>query len=160
MNATCPVCHTGSVKKIKKPYLPNPDLTLPALPNVEMSRCSECQEEFLSPEQARDAAIPVKNAVRQMSGLLAPDRIAMIREKLRLTQVQLARLLNQGPKVVGRWESGHVIQNKSADTLLRMLERHPELFDMLQTIEQEREEEQHVYSRALQRSKRQRLSGK
>ncbi|MDZ4168886.1 MAG: type II toxin-antitoxin system MqsA family antitoxin, partial [Coriobacteriia bacterium] len=46
---------------------------------------------------------------------------------LALTQSDLARLLGVTTKAVGRWESGLVRQNRTADTLLRLLAAHPEL---------------------------------
>jgi putative zinc finger/helix-turn-helix YgiT family protein len=144
---TCPVCDTGKAKKIKTAYRTKYDGQVVSLPSVEMFRCSDCQEEFFSPEQARAVSVEVKNAVRQMYGLLSPERIVAIREKLRLTQVELENLFDQGPKVVTRWENGRVIQNKNADTMLRVLERDPRFLLHLKEVEKARHREQRKYAK-------------
>lgn len=138
MKMTCPVCGASTAKKVKAPYQTKYDGEVVSLPSVEMFRCSDCHEDFFSSEQARTVSIEVKNAVRQMYGLLPPERIVAIREKLGLTQTQLEHLFDQGPKVVTRWETGRVIQNKNADTILRMLDRDPELLSLVKEIEKAR----------------------
>jgi putative zinc finger/helix-turn-helix YgiT family protein len=112
------------------------------VPSVEAFHCDDCGEEFLTPEQTRAMSVAVKNEVRKKLGLLSPERIAAIREKAGLTQAQLEELLGQGPKVVVRWESGKVIQGKAADTVLRLLEREPEIVKDLQVIEKQRSRQQ------------------
>jgi HTH-type transcriptional regulator/antitoxin MqsA len=136
---TCFVCGAGTAKKIRRVYSAKYDGQLVTLPSVEIFHCSDCGEEFFMPEQARAVSIAVKNAVRELSGLLAPDKIVAIRQKLNLTQIELEQLLNQGPKVVTRWESGRVIQNQNADTLLRMLDRDPNTLVTLRKIARDRE---------------------
>jgi putative zinc finger/helix-turn-helix YgiT family protein len=144
---SCPVCEGGTAKKIKRAYRTKYNGQIVSLPSVEMFRCSNCQEEFFSPEQARSLSVEVKNAVRQSSGLLAPEKILAIREKLGLTQTQLEHLFDQGPKVVTRWESGRVIQNKNADTILRMLDRDPKLLLLVKQIEKARDEAQRKHAK-------------
>lgn len=117
-----------------------------------MFRCSGCHEEFFSSEQARAASIGVRNAVRESSGLLAPERIVAIRKRLGLTQKQLEQLFDQGPKVVTRWESRRVLQNKNADTILRMLDRNPKLLLLVKEIETARERSQRKHARSEQDS--------
>jgi len=143
----CPICGTGKAKKVRTEYRTKYDGQAVSVPDVEMFRCSNCHEDFLAPDQAESISIAVKNAVRRASGLLAPEKIVAIRVKLHLTQVELEQLLDQGPKVVTRWESGRVIQNKNADTILRMLDRHPELVDLVREIDAQRERAQRRHSR-------------
>jgi putative zinc finger/helix-turn-helix YgiT family protein len=147
-SVTCPVCAAGTAKKVNRPYRTKYDGRVVSLPSVEMFRCPGCHEEFFSPEQARAASIGVKNAVRESSGLLAPDRIVAIRKKLGLTQRQLEQLFDQGPKVVTRWESGRVLQNKNADTILRMLDRNPKLLLLVREIEMARGRWQRKHARS------------
>lgn len=144
----CPICGTGKARKVRTAYRTNYAGQPVSLTDVEMFRCSECQEEFFSPEQARSVSVEVKNAVRQQFGLLSPERIVAIREKLRLTQAELEYLFDQGPKVVTRWESGRVIQNQNADMLLRLLDRKPELLDVIRAIAESRAKAQRKYSRS------------
>jgi putative zinc finger/helix-turn-helix YgiT family protein len=140
MSSNCPVCGTSTIKKVKRPYETKYDGQVVSLPNAEMFKCSNCNEEFFLPDQARAISIAVKNEVRRLSGLLAPEQILAIREKLSLTQTQLEHLFDQGPKVVTRWESGRVIQNKNADTILRMLDRNPKLLSLVKEIEKARDQ--------------------
>jgi putative transcriptional regulator len=142
----CPVCGTGTARKVERKNYPgryNGEAV--EVPSVEAFRCADCGEDFLTPEQARAMSIAVKNEVRKKLGLLSPERIAAIREKAGLTQAQLEQRLGLGPKVVVRWESGKVIQGKAADTVLRLLEREPELVKDLQEIERQRCKQQERY---------------
>lgn len=148
MKMTCPVCGTGTAKTIKKTYETKYDGQSVSLPSVEMFRCSDCHEEFFSPEQSRIVSVDVKNAVRQKCGLLSPEKITAIREKLRLTQTELEYLFNQGPKVVTRWESGRVIQNQNADMILRLLDRKPDLLIAVRAIAASRAKAQRQHSRS------------
>jgi len=108
-------------------------------------RCDECGEEFVTPAQMSLNVRAVKNEIRKKYGLLPPERIAAIREKLQLTQSGLEELLGTGPKVVVRWESGKVIQGSGQDNLLRLLERDPSIFKELELIQKIRAEEHKKY---------------
>jgi HTH-type transcriptional regulator/antitoxin MqsA len=66
------------------------------------------------------------DAIRAEEGLLSAREIREIREELGLTQQGLERLLGVGPKTVVRWERGTVFQNRSTDSLLRVLRAFPE----------------------------------
>ncbi len=144
---SCPICGTGKARKIKIPYRTNYAGQSVLLPIVEMFRCLDRHEEFFSPEQARSVSVEVKNAVREQSGLLSPEKIVAIREKLHLTQVELEHLFDQGQKVVTRWENGRVIQNKTADTMLRLLDDKPDLLIALRAIAERRTKAQRKHSR-------------
>ena len=87
----------------------------------------------------------VKNEIRKKYGLLSPERIVEIRNKLGLTQAQLEELLNTGSKVVVRWESGKVIQGDSHDTVLRLLEKWPSELEHVRQIQKLRSQEQREY---------------
>jgi putative zinc finger/helix-turn-helix YgiT family protein len=135
----CPVCGTGTAKKVERKNYPARYNGEPVeVSGVEVFHCADCGEEFLTSEQARAMSVAVKNEVRKKLGLLSPERIAAIREKAGLTQAQLEEQLGLGPKVVVRWESGKVIQGRAADTVLRLLEREPQLVKDLQEIEKQR----------------------
>ena len=112
----------------------------------EVHHCGSCGEDFLTPDQARAFARDVKNEIRKKYGLLSPERIAEIRHNLGLTQEQLEDLLNTGPKVVVRWESGKVIQSGGHDNMLRLLEREPSIMKWLQAIQQARTDVQKQYA--------------
>lgn len=109
-------------------------------------RCGSCKEEFVTPEQMRVYVRAVKNEVRKKYGLLSPEKIAEIRQRLRLTQSELENLLGAGPKVVVRWESGKVIQGGGHDSMLRLLDREPSTLERLRQIQQLRSNEQKEYA--------------
>lgn len=148
MKIECPTCG-GTAKTVKDSFRTKYNGQVVIVPNVEMFRCSDCGENFFSPEQSRKLSIGVKNTVRQMRGLLSPEEIRAIREKLHLTQEELEAILDQGPKVVSTWENGRVIQNTNADTILRMLDREPEILALLKRIEEGRQREQHRHEPQL-----------
>jgi HTH-type transcriptional regulator/antitoxin MqsA len=90
-------------------------------------RCGRCGEEFLHGEMMDDSLRRATAVIRAEDGLLAPDEIVGLRKKYGLTQADLERLIGAGAKTVVRWERGTVAQNKTADTLLRVLLDHPEV---------------------------------
>jgi putative zinc finger/helix-turn-helix YgiT family protein len=112
----------------------------------EVFRCESCQEEFVTPDQARSYVRTVKDEIRRRHGLLSPERIVEIRSKLGLTQREIEGLLNAGPKVVVRWESGKVIQSGAHDNMLRLLEQEPSILERLRQIQQLRSTEQEEYA--------------
>ncbi len=108
-------------------------------------RCDSCKEGFFTPQQMRDHVRAVRNEVRKRYGLLPPEAIVAIREKLNLTQTALEDALGTGPKMVVRWESGKVIQSRGHDNMLRLLDRDPSILKSLSQIQQLRTTEQKKY---------------
>ncbi len=90
-------------------------------------RCGRCGEGFFHGEMMDDSLRRATAVIRAEDGLLAPDEIVALRKKYGLTQAQLERLIGAGAKTVVRWECGTVAQNKTADTLLRVLLDHPDV---------------------------------
>jgi HTH-type transcriptional regulator/antitoxin MqsA len=90
-------------------------------------RCTVCGETFYLSGMMDDSLRRATAVIRAEDGLLAPDEIVGLRKKYGLTQADLERLIGAGPKTVVRWERGTVAQNRTADTLLRVLLEHPEV---------------------------------
>lgn len=90
-------------------------------------RCDRCDEGFFLGEMMDDSLRRATAVIRAEDGLLGPDEIVGLRKRYGLTQAQLERLIGAGEKTVVRWERGTVAQNKTADTLLRVLLDHPEV---------------------------------
>jgi HTH-type transcriptional regulator / antitoxin MqsA len=97
----------------------------------EFYRCARCGESFYIDGMAIATLKRATAKVRAEDGLLAPDEIVALREKYGLTQADLERLIGAGEKTVVRWERGTVAQNRTADTLLRVLADHPEVVAQL-----------------------------
>ncbi len=96
-----------------------------------MYRCETCGEEFFTAEQSRELSKQIKSRVREEAGLLSPERIVEIRKNLGLSQTELEELFGLGEKVVTRWENGRVIQGRTADVALRLLEMEPDVLPKL-----------------------------
>lgn len=95
------------------------------------TRCTLCGEEFYSPGQMDATLRRAAKALREEEGLLSATKIRALRERLGLSQSAFEQLLGVGPKTVVRWEKGTVFQNKATDSLLRILEKFPEVVRFL-----------------------------
>jgi putative zinc finger/helix-turn-helix YgiT family protein len=139
----CAVCggSTTEVKEFKKAKYRDQIVEV----ETELFRCDSCKEGFVSPQQMRSHARAVKNEIRKKNGLLPPEKIVAIREKLHLTQAELEDVLGTGPKMVVRWESGKVIQSRGHDNVLRLLDRDPSVLTSLRQIQHLRSNEQKKY---------------
>ena len=82
---------------------------------------------FLLSEECDFCLVPgtITSRVREDAGLLSPERIVEIRKNLGLSQTELEGLFGRGEKVVTRWENGRVVQGRTADVALRLLEMEP-----------------------------------
>ncbi|HST62850.1 MAG TPA: type II toxin-antitoxin system MqsA family antitoxin [Longimicrobium sp.] len=119
----------------------------------EFIRCARCGEEYYEGEMADRPFRRAAAVIRAEDGLLGPDEIVAIRAKYGLSQAALEQLIGAGEKTVVRWEKGTVAQNKTADTLLRVLGDHPEVVARLA-------EERGVAVRKARRATRPRASAK
>jgi putative zinc finger/helix-turn-helix YgiT family protein len=122
----CASCGSEKVKKVRRDYATKYNQVPISIEGAEMYECSACGERFFTPEQARAVSIATKNHVRQVQGLLSPEAIAEIRHRLGLSQADLEGLFGLGAKVVTRWETGRVVQSKTADVALRLLDMQPD----------------------------------
>lgn len=94
-------------------------------------RCDRCGETFYTGDMTTESFRRAAAVIRAEDGLLAPDDIVGLRRKYGLSQAQLEKLIGAGEKTVVRWERGTVAQNKTADTLLRVLLEFPGVVDQL-----------------------------
>jgi HTH-type transcriptional regulator/antitoxin MqsA len=62
-----------------------------------------------------------------LDGYLTSVEVRRIRKKLGLTQKRAEEILGGEPKAFSRYESGAARPPRSMDTLLRLLDQHPEL---------------------------------
>jgi putative zinc finger/helix-turn-helix YgiT family protein len=102
------------------------ELNLPAL---HVFRCEKCGAIVLDDEADKK----ISDALREAAGLLAPEEIRRGREKLGLTQKQLAHYLQVGEETLARWETGGQIQSRAMDRLLRIYFQVPEARHFLET---------------------------
>ena len=87
-----------------------------SVPDLDILECRNCQTRRLT-DQAYER---LNDALRDNAGLLRPAQIRENREKLGLTQKQLASHLGVADATLSRWETGGQIQQRSLDRLLRL----------------------------------------
>lgn len=90
--------------------------------------CENCGQQMIP--AALNRKLEELSMTRQ--GLLLPSQIKAIREKLGLSQTAIAERLGVGEKTYTRWESGRSMQNKSSDNLIRLMDRSPEQFAVIE----------------------------
>ncbi len=93
------------------------------VPDLEILQCTSCGARVL-PEEAHTK---ITDALRASAGLLTPAEIRQYRDRLGLTQKQLAAYLKVADATVSRWETGGQIQQRAMDLLLRGFFDVPEL---------------------------------
>ena len=131
MEATemCGICG-GTATLVEEPHT----MSMVGRPVTYMDqfyRCGQCGEAYYNGTMAAESFRRAAAVIRAEDGLLAPNEIVALREKYGLSQASLERLIGAGEKTVVRWEGGQVAQNKTADTLLRVLGDHPDVVAQL-----------------------------
>lgn len=116
----CPVCG-GSVQRVRELQDVRIGMRTVAI-EADVSKCVDCAEVFLTPTQMDDLQRRASETIRRADGLMMPEHIRAVRERLGYTQAEFEHLLGVGPKTVVRWERGTVFQNGATDTLLRVLD--------------------------------------
>ena len=120
----CPNC--GTVMRERKATLRLPiNGEEIGVPGAFHLRCPKCHEVVLRMDQARQLRERALEVYRARYHLLSAGEIRAIRERYRLTQVQLARLLRLGANTISRWEAGRNVQTAAMDVLLRLIRDIP-----------------------------------
>ncbi len=127
--SVCPACGARGVEVIDRPLDMSPEGDRPTMvePGFLYEHCAVCGESFLPAEHLDDLFRKAVAQEQDRAGMLSADEIRQARLALGLTQAAAGRLLGVDTKTVSRWEGGTVKQNRTADTLLRLLVAHPEL---------------------------------
>jgi HTH-type transcriptional regulator / antitoxin MqsA len=129
----CPICGAETLEDRKGDYrFPLPQNFAPhkaiVVSKAEWQACGSCGEVILSPDLEKK----LEAERYRLLGLLAPSEIKQVRERIGVSQLEMAKLLGVGEKTYTRWESATSLQNKSMDNLIRLVDRHPELFPQLE----------------------------
>ena len=95
------------------------------VPDVRHGICSKCGEVYLPDGASHEVHLRAVDKIKQEKGLLSCGEIRSLRTSLGLSQAQFEKLIGAGPKTVVRWENGSIFQNKTADTLMRILRDYP-----------------------------------
>lgn len=128
MKTTCPICGQDERETKHGTYSMEVPASIPGgaieIHDATWEHCNACGEDFI----ADDLNKAIARVQYHRLGLLSPEQIRQVREKTGLSAVEMSQLLNAGDKSYTRWESGKSIHNKSTDTLIRLIDQHPELF--------------------------------
>lgn len=92
--------------------------------------CSSCQESIFNSQQGDTYLKRIKAFRAQVDAEpLPPTEIRKVRKRLKLTQKKAGEIFGGGIRAFSQYERGITRPGKAADTLLRLLDRHPELLD-------------------------------
>jgi len=129
----CPECGTSMRERQASLKFPvnGEEIAVPDSPHLS---CPGCREVVLRFDEARKLRHGALEIYRQKYGLLSADDIRSMRERLGLTQVELARLLRLGANTISRWEAARNVQTASVDVLLRMIRDIPGTLAYLRTL--------------------------
>ena len=131
----CEVCGYDGAQLVNRPFDSSYNQIPVHLDSVEMYVCDRCGESVLTPEESKEVSRKVKALARERLNLLPPEAIVDIRKRNNLSQEDLERLFGLGKKVVIRWERGRVLQSKTADVLLRLMDQNPGIIDEMRKIQ-------------------------
>jgi putative zinc finger/helix-turn-helix YgiT family protein len=98
---------------------------------VPVWECANCGHAYTD----GDAEDFRHEAVCRHLGVLSPKQIRAIRERHNMSQAEFARVTGFGLASVKRWETGALIQNLSADRMLRLINNDPTIMGKLLMIE-------------------------
>lgn len=125
----CPLCGKGAlvteVREETCEYL-GKSITI-AMPG---KYCLSCGEGIFSASETGHYLETVKVFRAQVDAEpLPPSEIRKVRKRLKLTQKQAGEIFGGGIRAFSQYERGITRPGKAADTLLRLLYRHPELLN-------------------------------
>lgn len=92
--------------------------------------CNHCADGFVEFDASEEANWL---AFRDQVDAVEASELSRIRKKLKLTQLQAARLAGGGKNAFSRYERGQTRPVAAVVNLFRLLDRHPELLGELQS---------------------------
>lgn len=120
----CPRCGTMMDERRSTLKVPvnGEEVSVPSAAHLRCPKCDEVVLRFSDSRRLQEDAIAI---YRRKHALLSADEIRGIRERLGLTQSELARLLHLGANTISRWESGRNVQTEALEMLLRLIRDLP-----------------------------------
>lgn len=101
---------------------------------TDYSLCHACGEEFLFPAQIQANDVRVREARKQLDGLLTSEEIRQTRLGLALTQEEAAKIFGGGVNAFSKYERGEVTQSAAMDKLIRLAAESPTVLNRLKTM--------------------------
>lgn len=87
--------------------------------------CTSCGEAILDAAALKASERALIELRAEVDGVLLPEQVARIREKLELSQREAGRLLGGGPRAFQKYESGQVLVSEPMKNLLLLLGKDP-----------------------------------
>lgn len=129
-SAVCRICGNGHLNcHVKK--------TIAEYKGVEgeldltYSVCDYCSSEQAAGTQLRTNKRAMIEFKKSVDGLLTGKEVRAIRERLRLSQADAAKVFGGGPVAFSKYESGDVNQSEGMDKLIRLAAELPIAFEYL-----------------------------
>jgi HTH-type transcriptional regulator/antitoxin MqsA len=91
--------------------------------------CTSCGEGILTGEALVAHAKAFQEFKAEVDGVLAPEQVAAVREKLGLSQRKAGELLGGGPRAFQKYEAGTQAVSAPMSNLLRLLANDPSRLD-------------------------------
>jgi putative zinc finger/helix-turn-helix YgiT family protein len=92
--------------------------------------CPACEEVFYG----SDAERAHHRAICRALELLTPEQIRAMRERLGMSQAEFAQLTGIGVATLSRWEQGRLVQTRSLDNYLQVLDAIPHAIRVLEKL--------------------------
>lgn len=99
---------------------------------VKYHTCTECEEEFESPDDGEDYLQIAYNLYRQKHDMVQPDEIRTFRKNYSLTQKELSGLIGWGGATLSRYENG-ALQDATHDRMLKLVMKPDNLLSLVQS---------------------------
>lgn len=128
----CPTCEIGNlVEGVRDvPYTYKGKKTV--LKAVKGRFCSnrKCREVVMDKDESARRSREMLEFNKKVNAELTPiDLLAQVREQLKLTQQQAAKVFGGGPNAFSRYESGKTKPPVALVKLFKVLNKHPDLFE-------------------------------
>ncbi|WGV21142.1 type II toxin-antitoxin system MqsA family antitoxin [Pseudomonas putida] len=130
----CPLCGRAELVAQSKdmPYRYKGETTV--IPDVYGDYCPACGEVILGMGEAQRMSDLMSAFERQVNGAVVdPAFIAAMRRKFDLDQREAGEIFGGGVNAFSRYENGKTTPPVALVKLLKLLDRHPELFEEVRT---------------------------
>jgi len=101
------------------------------VPKVSGWHCPRCHEVEFNSGEGKRFADAIKRIAAEIDAHESAE-LARIRKKLKLTQLEAARITGGGQNAFSRYERGKARPLPAVTNLFRLLDRHPELLNELE----------------------------
>ncbi len=131
MPRECLSCEQGVLRHAVEdvPYEYKGHVTV--VPKIAGWHCPRCRAVEFDAGEGQRFADTIKRIAAEIDTRESTE-LARIRKKLKLTQLEAARITGGGPNAFSRYERGKARPLPAVTNLFRLLDRHPELLKELQ----------------------------